>query len=207
VQPIRRFAILAAFVAAASCTADDGGRQVTAPEARHPHFTITTSDVTCPDTISVGQSAQCTAYFYDEFHSLVSTTPTWGTNTSSLVSVSSSGVVSGLAVGSADVHATAGGVTGSKTVYVKPGISASIVGPSPVRKFDTCVWYVSTSGGTPPYTYSWTVGSSAGTVTGDTYEGYLIGSQANFSVLITDANGVQKTVTRSIIGSPTAPLC
>jgi len=202
-RTLPRLIAITATLAAAACSADKiAGRQPVGP-----HFTITTSDVTCPDTISVGQSAQCTAYFYDENHSLVSTTPTWGTNTGSLVSVGSTGIVTGLAVGTADVHATAGSVTGSKSVYVKPGISGSIMGPSPVRKFDTCVWYVSASGGTPPYSYSWSVGSSSGTVTGYSYEGYLIGSQANFSVIVTDANGVTKTITRSIIGSPSAPLC
>jgi hypothetical protein len=206
VNTIRRTLVLAAAVVAAACTADGAGRQLVAPEG-HPHFTITSSTVTCPDTISVGQSAQCTAYFYDENHNLVSTTPTWGTNTPTLVSVSSTGVVTGLAIGLADVHATAGSVTGSKSVYVKAGLTVGIFGPSQVQKFDTCEWSTSVSGGTPPYSYSWSVSSASGTSFGDYWEGYLIGGQSTMSVTVTDANGVQKTATRSIVAFFNAPLC
>ena len=198
-----RLLAIAAALAAAACSADLGGLR----QPVGPHFTITTSTVTCPDTISVGQSAQCTAYFYDENHNLVSTTPTWGTNTPTLDSVSTTGVVKGLAVGTADVHATAGSVTGSKNVYVKPGISGSIDGPSPVRKFETCNWQVNASGGTPPYSYSWHISGAAGSVTDDTFEGYLVGSTAIYTVTVTDANGVTKDIGRTILGNFSAPLC
>jgi len=193
---------IVAAIGAAACTGDVAGRQPIGP-----HFTITTSTVTCPDTISVGQSAQCTAYFYDENHNLVGTTPTWGTNTATLDSVSATGVVKGLAVGTAEVHATSAGVTGSKNVYVKAGISASIEGESPVRKFDPCVWQTNASGGTPPYSYSWQINGAAGSVTDNVFEGYLVGSSAIYTVTITDANGVTKVISRTIIGNFSAPLC
>lgn len=201
-RTLHRLLAIAAAVGAAACTADIAGRQPVGP-----HFTITTSTVTCPDTITVGQSAQCTAYFYDENHSLVSTTPTWGTNTPTLDSVSATGVVKGLAVGSAEVHATAGAITGSHNVYVKPGISGFIDGPSPVRKFETCDWQVFASGGTPPYTYAWHLNGAAGTATDDFFEGSLVGSSAIFTVTVTDANGVTKDIIRTIIGNFSAPLC
>jgi hypothetical protein len=207
VNTIRRTLVLAAAVVAAACTADGAGRQLVAPEGRQPHFTITSSTVTCPDTISVGQSAQCTAYFYDENHNLVSTTPTWGTNTSTLVSVSSTGVVGGLAIGLADVRATAGSVTGSKSVYVKPGISLYISGPSPVLKLDPCRWGAVPSGGTPPYTYQWTKLGGAGTASGAIFDGYAISGAMTLTVKVTDANGVWKSVSRQIIADATAPNC
>ena len=83
----------------------------------------------------------------------------------------------------------------------------SILGPSPVRKFDTCDWLAHTSGGTQPYSCSWSVSSASGTPTDDYWEGYLIGSQSTMTVTVTDANGVQKVVSRTIIASTTAPLC
>ena len=201
----RRTLALAVAVTAAACSADSGGRQPLGPE--RPHLTITTGTVTCPDTISVGQNSTCVAYFYDENNNLVSTTPTWGTNTSTLISVSSTGGISGLAIGTADVHATAGSVTASRNVYVKAGLSVSISGPGQVQKFDTCDWDASVSGGTPPYSYSWTVTSASGTSFGDYWEGYLIGGQSTMTVNVTDANGVQKSAQKSIVAFFSAPLC
>ena len=139
-QNTRRITIAAAVLLAAACTGENAGRHAFSPTG--PRLTITTSDVNCPDTISVGQTAQCTAYFYDENHSLVSTTPAWSSTNTSVLTVDSIGRITGVGVGSATVQATAGGVTGSQLVYVKPGLTVSIGGPSPVRKFDTCDWII-----------------------------------------------------------------
>jgi Bacterial Ig-like domain (group 2) len=193
---------LAVVIATGACSADITGRQPAGPRR-----TITSSTVTCPDTISVGQSTQCVAYFYDENHNLVSTTPTWGTNTSSLLSVGSTGVITGLAVGTAEVHATAGSVTGSRNVYVKPGLSVYITGPTTLPKLDPCQWGAVPSGGTPPYTYVWTKSGGYGSGSGDTFSGYLVSSGMNLTVTVTDANGLSKAVTLSVIGSPYAPTC
>jgi hypothetical protein len=205
VQNSLRIALATSVLLAAACTGESGSRHAFSPTG--PRLTITTSTVTCPDTVSVGQNAQCTAYFYDENHNLVSTTPTWSSTNTSALTVNTTGLISGVGIGSATVQATAGGVTGTHSVYVKAGLTVSIGGPSPVRKFDTCDWIAYVSGGTAPYSYSWSVGSAAGTPTDDYWEGYLIGSEATFSVTVTDANGVQKTVSRNILGSPSAPLC
>ncbi|HET7459747.1 MAG TPA: hypothetical protein VFJ82_00810 [Longimicrobium sp.] len=200
---VQRTLLVATAAVAAACTADSAMRSPT-----HPRLVVTTGTVTCPDTISVGQTAQCVAYFYDENHNLISpTTPTWSTTTSTLVSVSGSGQVTGLAVGSAVVQATYSGVVGSKNVYVKPGLSVSITGPSPLRKLDPCQWGAAVTGGTAPYTFAWSKAGGYGTGNGDTFSGYLVSSQMNLTVVVTDANGVSKTVTRAIIGDPNAPNC
>src|SRR3982750_3712031 len=136
---LRRSLLFAAgMLVIAAC--GDAARQLLGPDGHGPRMTIPTASVTCPDTISQGQSAQCVAYFYDENHNLVTTTPTWGTNTPTLDSVSTAGVIKGLGVGLGEVHATAAGVTGSKNVYVKTGLTIAIQGPSQARRWSTCTY-------------------------------------------------------------------
>jgi hypothetical protein len=191
---------------AAACAADGSARDPLSPT--HPRMVVTSSSVTCPDTISVGQTAQCVAYFYDENHNLIgSATPTWGTTTASLVSVSAAGQATGLAIGSAVVQASYGGVTGSKNVYVKAGLTVTISPPSTVRRFTSCTWYKSVSGGTAPYTYSWEIEGGSGTSTSSSFTAEVLSAAADIYLTVTDANGVQKTVTKHITTSTSAPLC
>jgi hypothetical protein len=205
VSNAHRTVLVTLALLAAACSGEPTASRGFKPS--RPRFTITTSTVTCPDTISVGQSAQCTAYFYDENHNLVSTAATWSSTNTAVLTVGTTGIITGVGVGTATVQATAGGVTESKSVYVKPGLTVSIGGPSPVQKFDTCDWVAYVSGGTSPYSYSWHVSSAAGTPTDDYWEGYLIGGSSTMSVTVTDANGVQKTVSRNILAAFNAPLC
>jgi hypothetical protein len=174
-----------------------------------PFLTITSVNVTCPDTISVGQTAQCIHYAYDQNNTFVSgTTASWSTTTPSLISVSSSGSITGLAVGSAVVQATTGGVTGQKSVYVKPGITISIDGPSPVQRYATCTWYAGVFGGTSPYSYSWQVTSGVGTANTYQWTGYTINSLGfTLKVTVTDANGVKATQSRYVTVDTSAPSC
>lgn len=198
---------LLALVATAACS--DAGALVSLDGAS-PLLTITTVSVTCPDTISVGQTAQCIHYAYDQNNNLVSgTSATWGTTTPSLISVSSTGSITGLAVGNAVVQATSGGVTGSRNVYVKPGISISLAdGPGQVRRYDTCMWRAAVSGGTWPYSYSWSATSASGSSYLYEWTGYTISSVGfTLSVTVTDANGVTATQNRWITTSTSAPLC
>ncbi len=205
-NPIQRtLALAAGLLALAAC--GDAGRQPVSPDGAAPRLTITSSIVTCPDTISVGQTAQCVAYFYDQNNNLVTTSPTWSSGTPSLASVSSSGQVTGVAVGSASVQATAGGVTGTRSVYVKPGLTVGISGPSTVRRFTSCTWTRSASGGTAPYTYAWTNDNTHLDGTGVYYTADALRAVLNITLVVTDANGVQATATKSVSATNTAPLC
>lgn len=198
---------LAALVAAAACS--DAGTLVSLDGAS-PLLTITTVSVTCPDTIMVGQTAQCIHYAYDQNNNFVSgSTATWGTTTPSLISVTSGGSITGLAVGNATVQATSAGVTGSRNVYVKPGLSISLAdGPGEVQRYDTCTWRAAVFGGAGPYTYSWQVTSSVGSANTYEWTGYTI-SSAGFTlkVTVTDANGVTGIQTRYVTTNSSASLC
>lgn len=203
VRITHRTLLLAIAAVAPACSPDGAARTPT-----HPRLVVTSGTVTCPDTISVGQTAQCVAYFYDHNNNLISpVTPTWGTSTGTLISVNSSGQATGLAVGNATVQATYSGVTGSKNVYVKPGLTVTISPPSTVRRFTSCTWYKSVSGGTAPYTYYWEIDGGAGTSTSATFTADVISAAADIYLTVTDANGVQKTVTKHITTSTSAPLC
>lgn len=184
------------------------GQPLLTPGEGGPRLAITTVSVTCPDTISVGQTAQCVAYAYDQNNQLVSPASfTWSTTTPSLVSLSSTGQATGLAVGSAVVQATSAGVTGSRNVYVKPGLSVSLGGPSPVQRYTVCTWGALVYGGTPPYSYSWYKLGGTGTSYGYYWSGQLISTQMTLRVTVTDANGVQKVAERLIMASLDAPEC
>jgi hypothetical protein len=199
---------LVAVMAATAC--GDLNDALLSVDGVTPNLTITTVSVTCPDTISEGQTAQCIHYAYDQNNSFVSgTTATWGTTTPSLISVSSTGSITGLAVGNAVVQATTGGVTGSKNVYVKPGISISLAdGPGQVRRYDTCTWRAAVYGGTGPYTYSWSATSASGSSSLYEWTGYTISSLGfTLQVTVTDANGVTATQSRYITTSTSAPYC
>jgi hypothetical protein len=175
-----------------------------------PDLTLTTVTVVCPDTIMVGQTAQCIHYAYDENNNLISgTTATWSTSTPSLISVTSGGSITGLAVGNASVQATSGGVIGTRGVYVKPGLSISLAdGPGQVQRYDTCTWRAGVSGGTWPYTYAWTATSASGTANTYEWTGFTISSLGfTLKVKVTDANGVVGTQSRWITTSTSAPLC
>lgn len=200
---------LALLALAATTACSDLNDALLSPNGALPRLTVATVSVTCPDTISVGQTAQCIHYAYDQNNTFVSgTTATWSTTTPSLISVSSSGSITGLAVGSAVVRATAGGVTGQKSVYVKPGITISIDGPDPVQRYNTCTWYAGVFGGTSPYSYSWQVTSGVGTANTYQWTGYTINSLGfTLKVTVTDANGVKATQSRYVTVDTSAPSC
>jgi len=202
----RTLALLATIPLAFACGED---RAPLNPENAKPHFVITQVTVTCPDTISAGQSSQCQAYAYDHNNNLVSNaTITWGTTTPSLISVSGTGGITGLAVGSAVVQATADGVTTSRNVYVKPGLTVSISGPSLVRRFyDTCTWSASASGGTAPYTYSWDAQGGGGTESTRYWTGSVISASMTLTVTVTDFNGVQKSASKVVSGTSSTLVC
>jgi hypothetical protein len=151
------------------------------------------------------------AYFYDQNNNLVSpVTPTWSTTTPTLDSVSTTGVVRGLGVGTAVVQATSAGVTGSKNVYVKAGLTLSILGPSQARRWSTCTYTRSVSGGTAPYTYEWSseAGGGGAIDNGTTYDVDLISAGGDdISLTVTDANGWQRSATKHVSVSLSYPPC
>jgi hypothetical protein len=69
-------------------------------------------------TVTVGQTLQLVATLKDAVGSVLSGTVSWASSNSAVATVSGSGLVTGVAAGSATVTATSGGVTGSAGVAV-----------------------------------------------------------------------------------------
>jgi len=92
--------------------------------------------------LTVGQNVQLTASLKDANGSPTSGALTWASGNAALATVSASGLVTGLALGSATITATSGGQTGSAAVTVN-----LVTDPSPVYTLGTGAnYYVAPSG-------------------------------------------------------------
>src|SRR5260370_2326233 len=91
----------------------------------HPVASVTVSPATA--SVSVGQTVQLTATLKDASGNVLSgRTVTWASGAPTVATVSPSGLVSGVAVGSATVTATSEGQSGSATVTVSTVPVASV---------------------------------------------------------------------------------
>ncbi|HEU0054358.1 MAG TPA: hypothetical protein VFQ39_14320 [Longimicrobium sp.] len=115
--------LLLASAAAIGC-ADQGARITSPPGLEKPSFLLgptTRVTVSCPDSIGVSETAQCSASGWDADNNFTgSTVSSWSSSDTNKVSVSSGGQVGGVATGSALISADMGGVIGSGTVVVVP---------------------------------------------------------------------------------------
>jgi hypothetical protein len=85
----------------------------------------------------------------------------------------------------------------------------SIVGASLAPRWVTCTYTRSVSGGTAPYTYQWSDENGTGSPydTGTTYDVDMISVADDIYLTVTDHNGVQKTVSKHVTTSLSAPPC
>ena len=101
-----------------------GGSDSTAPPARSPSLSVTIAT----NPLMYGVSAQASATITD---AAGNTSPasgvTWSSASPSIADVNAFGLFTGVAVGTATISATAGGVTGVILVIVAPGPPASVV--------------------------------------------------------------------------------
>lgn len=160
-------------------------------------------------TVYVGSTRQFTAQVYDQYNNAMpGYSFTWSSSAPGVAGVGSSGVVSGVSSGSVTVTASAAGLSGSAQVTVSPppSLSVSIHGPSPVRSGATCTWYADVSGGTAPYSYSWSASGGSGYASGSWYTN---SSSTSFTLYltVTDATGASQSTSRWVTVNSTAPAC
>lgn len=106
------------YGAAAAALVACGGDGSTSPPP--PVLTTINVSVSAP-SIAVGTTTSATASGLDQKGSPIGTgVVAWSTSNSAVASVTSAGVVSGLAVGTATISATSGGKTGSAAITVTP---------------------------------------------------------------------------------------
>jgi hypothetical protein len=159
-------------------------------------------------SVAVGQGTFLTAKVLDQNGQQMSGYSfTWSSSNGSVATVGSNGYVSGGSIGSATITAEAVGVTGisgSASVSVVPEFDVSIEGEDEVKPNQSCTWWASVSGGTAPYSYSW---SSLGGWGSSQYEpSSWTGSSSNSSFVIyltvTDANQVSVSAQKTVHTNP-----
>jgi hypothetical protein len=127
---------------------------------------------------------------------------TWSSSNPSIATVSSTGVVSGVAPGTATISACSFFKCGSQPVTVVQGFTVTITGASRMPPGGNCIYYASASGGVGPYTYQWTfsppiVGYSPSNGVFSAYAESSSGS-SNLTVTATGADGGIKSATKTI---------
>ncbi|HEX5870827.1 MAG TPA: Ig-like domain-containing protein, partial [Longimicrobium sp.] len=116
-----RAALAAALLALAAC---DGGGGGAPPTQSRPVATVT---VTGPaSSVAAGATLQLTAAPVDASGRAVSATAAWSSTADGVATVGASGLVTGVAPGTATIRAVAGGVEGSMQVTVTPAPVASV---------------------------------------------------------------------------------
>lgn len=124
---------IAAGVARITATSDgvSGGADVTVGTAAKPVSAVRLSSATL--TVLVGQFATLTATPLDASGAAVGQkTVLWSSNTPSIVSVNSAGLLSGLSAGTATVYATVDGVVGQAIIAV----TAATTGPGVISTLE-----------------------------------------------------------------------
>jgi hypothetical protein len=206
----RWMAAAALALVTAGCGGDDGARGIS---PTGPLFVGQTASVTvnCPTQMETGTSATCTAYGYDSQNSYTNSNVTsWSSSNTSVATITSGGVISAIATGTTTITAVIDGISGTRTVTVvspNPLSVSTISGPSSVRPNRQCYWWVSASGGTTPYSYSWSGGSGGQSFGSDYYATSPSSGSFTVSVTVSDALGAQITRSKNVTVSSTAGVC
>lgn len=159
--------------------------------------------------IIVGQKRQLTATARDIDGNVVSKAFSWSSSNLGVASVSNTGLVTGIAAGTATIRAVSEGYSSTATIAVANAspLTASISGPISVRPLVECLWYANPNGGVSPYSYSWRVGTAS--APSNTYELLFTNFGRAFTVTVTvvDAIGQSVTASKSVSVSSTAGIC
>jgi hypothetical protein len=176
-----------------------------------PSFVGATASVTvnCPTQMETGTSGTCTAYGYDSNGSYTnSSVSSWSSSNTSVATITSGGGISAVSAGTATITAVIDGISGTRGVtVVNPPPGVWIDGPGSVRPNTMCAWWAIASGGTTPYTYTWSGPSSNASQGGEYYGTSPASGTFTVSVTVTDAASATATVSKQVTVSSSAPLC
>jgi hypothetical protein len=204
-------AVLATVVAAAcdntmESSQKDGSSIV--PPRTGPSLSVgPTSQVAvhCPPKVQAYTGGQCYAFGLDSLGFYTShSVSTWSSSSISTLVVSSTGQLMGQNPGTATVYATVDGVTGSTSVPVRTGtdLTVAIDGTPVIQPNVQCSYTAVPTGGTAPYTYTWSItsGSATGSASGDTWTGSSSATGTSFvlKVVATDVDGRKASDTQSV---------
>lgn len=109
-----------------------------------------------PVSMTVGYTRQLTARAYDQWgNQMWGVSATWTSLDPSVASVSSTGSLTGMTVGSTTVRATINGVSATVPVTVTNQLTVTIDGPYVVGTAGQYTWTAHALGGAGNYTYKW----------------------------------------------------
>ncbi|MGH7654672.1 MAG: Ig-like domain-containing protein [Gemmatimonadaceae bacterium] len=115
------------------CVACGGGDTAVSPLSTAPGSLATVQINASTNTIAVGQTTTITAAGLDESGDTVAgTTTTWQTLNAAIATVSSAGLVAGIAQGSTVITATIGARAAQTTIVVVPAVSTSCASVTPL---------------------------------------------------------------------------
>lgn len=111
-----------------------------------------------PIVTQIGLGFALVARAYDQYGKEVTgKTPAWSVDHPAVASISTSGFVRGVAVGTTTARATIDGVTGSVPVTVTVRLSVTISGPDRIFTEGDYTWEAIPAGGDGTYTYTWVI--------------------------------------------------
>jgi WD40 repeat protein len=177
--------------------------------------TLTSIGVTPANpTIQTGGTQQFTATgsYSDGSTQDLTSQVTWGSSATTVATVSTAGLATGLGAGSCTVSATLGSVSGGTTLTVEAAALAITTGSLADATVGAAYSATLTAtGGTPSYTWSITTGSLPAGLSLDTTTGLIGGTPtasgtSSFTVQVTDATSlsVTKSLSIAVAATPTA---
>lgn len=202
---------VAAVVLAAGCGGDGAGGGAITPTG--PSLLVgptTRVTVSCPTQMETGTSGTCIAYGYDANNNFTnSNASSWTSSNTGVATISSTGAISAVAAGSTTITALVDGISGNTSVTVvnpPATLTVSIGGSTTIRPNETCGWWTSVSGGTPPYAYQWYGGTAVSAR--NLYDFYGKASTSFLlQVKVTDSNGTVAWGSQYITVSTSAFAC
>ena len=134
---MRKFALLTALLLAGGCKSTEG------PE---PQVTTSVQVSSSPTQIAVNETAQASAVVKDQNgQALTGKTINWISLNPTVATVSSAGLIRGVAPGNATINGTVDGVTGSATITVSQPVQSCVSGPTTVELASGAVRVVSSN--------------------------------------------------------------
>lgn len=165
------------------------------------------------DTLYYGAGIGLVAYAYDAFGvGVPNKLATWQSSNTSIATVTSSGFVTSKGIGTATITATIDGVSQNVPITVRTTPSTvlsnvSISGPWDMRPYAQCYFSVSKSGGTAPFTYSWTVDGAPVSSSSGYFATAPASGHFTLEITVTDYTGDHLTAYQDVDVSSSAPVC
>lgn len=179
---------------------------------------VTTVQVTpSPLTVNTGTTQTLTARAYNQYGEQMSgQTATWSTASSGVATVSSTGVVTGVAPGTTTITATIAGKTATVNVTVQNPITTNgIYGTGMILSEGTYSWGLSpVSGGNGTYAYQWEIDwydtPFEGFIPvggGDSYSRAVTGCDGSFEIRVRIFSGGASTSVNHIVENYASGYC